>query len=129
MTMLDTSKPTKTAHEASEPAGIAKIVVARGDGIGPEIMDATLRILSAAGAKLDIAEIKVGRDVYLAGNSAGIEESSWESAHHHPARRRLQKPQRNNAQVLGAVRQHSSLHCLRPIRCDTPSGNGHRHHS
>ncbi len=29
------------------------ITVARGDGIGPEIMDATLRILDAAKAPLD----------------------------------------------------------------------------
>jgi isocitrate dehydrogenase len=57
---------------------VARIVVARGDGIGPEIMDATLRVLRAAGAKLDIAEIKVGKDVYLAGNSSGIEDSSWD---------------------------------------------------
>ncbi len=57
---------------------IARIVVAHGDGIGPEIMAATLRILNAADAKLDIAEIKVGQDVYLAGNSSGIEDSSWD---------------------------------------------------
>ena len=30
------------------------ITVAHGDGIGPEIMDATLRIILAAGAKLKI---------------------------------------------------------------------------
>jgi len=32
---------------------LTKIAVAYGDGIGPEIMDATLRILMAAGAKID----------------------------------------------------------------------------
>ena len=36
------------------------ITVARGDGIGPEIMDATLDILEAAGAQLDIEEIEIG---------------------------------------------------------------------
>ena len=35
------------------------ITVARGDGIGPEIMDATLRVLEAAGAQLDIEEIEI----------------------------------------------------------------------
>ena len=30
-----------------------RITVAKGDGIGPEIMDATLRIMEAAGAELD----------------------------------------------------------------------------
>jgi isocitrate dehydrogenase len=55
------------------------VTVARGDGIGPEIMDATLRILLAAGAKLAIEEIEIGEKVYARGNTAGIEPSSWES--------------------------------------------------
>lgn len=55
------------------------ITVARGDGIGPEIMDATLRILEAAGARLAIEEIEIGEKVYERGMSAGIEPSSWES--------------------------------------------------
>lgn len=55
------------------------ITVARGDGIGPEIMDATLKILKAAGAQLNIEEIEVGESVYKRGISSGIEESSWES--------------------------------------------------
>jgi isocitrate dehydrogenase len=55
------------------------ITVAHGDGIGPEIMAATLHILKAAGAALDIETIDIGERVYLAGNSAGIEPSAWDS--------------------------------------------------
>src|ERR687892_1701183 len=55
------------------------ITVANGDGIGPEIMAATLRILEAAEAPLEIETIEIGEKVYLAGNSSGIEPSSWES--------------------------------------------------
>ncbi|MFM7037397.1 MAG: NADP-dependent isocitrate dehydrogenase [Planctomycetaceae bacterium] len=55
------------------------ITVARGDGIGPEIMDASLRILLAAGAQLAIEEIEIGEKVYSRGNSAGIDPSSWDS--------------------------------------------------
>ena len=55
------------------------ITVARGDGIGPEIMAATLHILKEAGARLDIEEIEIGEKVYLAGNSAGIAPESWDS--------------------------------------------------
>lgn len=55
------------------------ITIARGDGIGPEIMDATLNILQAAGAQLDIEEIQIGEKIYLSGNTSGIEESSWDS--------------------------------------------------
>lgn len=55
------------------------ITIARGDGIGPEIMDATLKILEAAGAGIDIEEIEIGKAVYERGVSNGIEESAWES--------------------------------------------------
>jgi len=55
------------------------ITVARGDGIGPEIMNATLRILTAAGARLAIEEIAIGETVYARGHSAGIEPGAWES--------------------------------------------------
>jgi isocitrate dehydrogenase len=55
------------------------ITVARGDGIGPEIMEATLRILEAGGADLDIEEIEIGEAVYSRGNSAGIEPEALES--------------------------------------------------
>jgi isocitrate dehydrogenase len=55
------------------------ITVAHGDGIGPEIMNATLQILEAAGAALDIETIEIGEKVYLRGNTAGIEPSAWES--------------------------------------------------
>jgi isocitrate dehydrogenase len=55
------------------------ITVAHGDGIGPEIMDATLRILTAAGASLAPETIEIGEKVYTRGNSSGIEPSAWES--------------------------------------------------
>jgi len=55
------------------------ITVAYGDGIGPEIMEATLHVLKEAGAKLDIERIEIGEKVYLAGHSSGIEASSWDS--------------------------------------------------
>ncbi len=55
------------------------ITVAYGDGIGPEIMAATLRIIQEAGAQLEIETIEIGEKVYLAGNTAGIAPESWES--------------------------------------------------
>jgi len=55
------------------------ITIAYGDGIGPEIMNATLRILEASGAALEIETIEIGEKVYLRGNTAGIEPSSWAS--------------------------------------------------
>jgi isocitrate dehydrogenase len=55
------------------------ITVAHGDGIGPEIMKAVLHILQESGAALEIETIEIGEQVYLRGNSAGIEPSAWES--------------------------------------------------
>lgn len=57
---------------------MTRITVAKGDGIGPEIMDATLAIIKAAGAELEIDEIEVGEKVYLSGNTAGIAPESWD---------------------------------------------------
>src|SRR5467141_2803012 len=60
-------------------ANRTSITVAKGDGIGPEIMAATLQILMAAGARLETEVIEIGEKVYLRGNSAGIDPSAWES--------------------------------------------------
>lgn len=57
---------------------MTRITVAKGDGIGPEIMDATLAIIRAAGAQIEIDEIEVGEKVYLAGNTSGISKESWD---------------------------------------------------
>ncbi|WP_309609938.1 NADP-dependent isocitrate dehydrogenase [Flavobacterium sp.] len=57
---------------------MTRITVAKGDGIGPEIMDATLEIIKAAGAKIEIDEIQVGEQVYLSGNTSGIANESWD---------------------------------------------------
>src|SRR5688572_7012590 len=56
-----------------------KITVAYGDGIGPEIMTATLSILEAAGAQIELDEIEIGEKVYLKGISSGIEDKAWDS--------------------------------------------------
>ncbi|MBV6632203.1 MAG: NADP-dependent isocitrate dehydrogenase [Alphaproteobacteria bacterium] len=56
----------------------AAITVARGDGIGPEIMESTLAVLDAAGANLDITEIEIGESMFHKGHSAGIAPESWD---------------------------------------------------
>jgi isocitrate dehydrogenase len=54
-----------------------RITVAHGDGIGPEIMAATLNIMEAAGANIAVDTIEIGEKVYNRGLNAGIEDSSW----------------------------------------------------
>ncbi len=56
-----------------------KVAVAMGDGIGPEIMEQTLRILKAAGAKIEPEFIDIGEKVYLNGNTSGIDAGAWDA--------------------------------------------------
>jgi isocitrate dehydrogenase len=74
--MTESISQQKLQHTSHIPV---PITVAYGDGIGPEIMEATLRILQAAGAALEIETIEIGEKVYLSGNSAGIADSAWDS--------------------------------------------------
>ena len=79
--MNDLTPPqTGSIAQAETPAGSAvPVTVAFGDGIGPEIMAASLKVLLAAGADLAIEQIDIGEKVYLAGNTAGIEPQAWDS--------------------------------------------------
>ena len=54
------------------------IAVSSGDGIGPEIMKVTLRVLRESGADLQIHEVEIGERVYLKGFTTGIEPHTWE---------------------------------------------------
>jgi isocitrate dehydrogenase len=58
---------------------LVTVTVCRGDGIGPEIMDATLSMLQAAGARLAFEEMEAGEKVYLEGHSSGIRPEAWDS--------------------------------------------------
>lgn len=55
-----------------------RIAVARGDGIGPEIMEATLSILDAAGAPLQYEFVEIGEKSYMKGVKTGIPTESWD---------------------------------------------------
>jgi isocitrate dehydrogenase len=65
-------------QERNGQARTHRITVARGDGIGPEIMDATVRILDVARAPLSYDEIDIGEQVYLQGHTSGIAAESWD---------------------------------------------------
>ncbi|MGL4608719.1 MAG: NADP-dependent isocitrate dehydrogenase [Trueperaceae bacterium] len=56
-----------------------RITVAYGDGIGPEIMKATLQILDAAGSRLEYDVIEIGESVYKKGVTSGIPNKAWET--------------------------------------------------
>ena len=76
MTMTVDPKSIVTAKDLSAPVAVT---IAHGDGIGPEIMAATLEILSAAGARITPETIDIGEKVYRAGHTSGIAQDSWDS--------------------------------------------------
>ncbi|MBS0626571.1 MAG: NADP-dependent isocitrate dehydrogenase [Verrucomicrobia bacterium] len=55
------------------------IAVAAGDGIGPEIMRATLHVLNAAGAQLEIHDVEIGEKMYLKGFATGMDPKMWDT--------------------------------------------------
>ena len=65
--------------EAIEQSEKVPVTVALGDGIGPEIVQATLKILTAAGARIAPEYIDIGEQLYLAGHSSGIAPQAWTS--------------------------------------------------
>ena len=68
----------------SDPSSLPRITVARGDGIGPEIMDATLRVLEAAKAELAYDHVEIGEAAYLAGETSGIPADAWSTIRRNP---------------------------------------------
>ncbi len=42
-------------------------------------MDATLKVLKAAGANIELEYIEIGEQVYLSGNTSGIQKEAWEA--------------------------------------------------
>ncbi|MBY0497238.1 MAG: NADP-dependent isocitrate dehydrogenase [Cyanobacteria bacterium] len=78
MVTFNATVPDDTTPASALPTpAVTPIAVAEGDGIGPEIMQATLRVLDAAGAKLDVQHIAVGVAAQARGFSSGIEPSAW----------------------------------------------------
>lgn len=59
------------------------IAVAIGDGIGPEIMQETLQLLTLAGAKVNAQFIEAGEKVYRKGFTSGISDDSWNMIRQH----------------------------------------------
>lgn len=55
-----------------------RIVVAQGDGIGPEITDAVLRVLRANNTPLEYTEVQVGERAYHKGFATGIPPDAWD---------------------------------------------------
>ena len=101
-----------------------RITVAHGDGIGPEIMSATLNILEAAQAELTFDTIEIGEKVYQRGLLAGIEEKSWETLRQNQVflKAPITTPQGGGFKSLNVtVRKSLGLYAnVRPCRAFSP---------
>lgn len=75
---MNTTNDTSSSQHTTGFDDVA-ITIAMGDGIGPEITRATLRVLFAAKARIVPQFIDIGEHVYLAGHSSGIAPHAWQS--------------------------------------------------
>lgn len=54
------------------------VAVAYGDGIGPEIMKATLLVLNEAGVNIEWVPVEIGEKVYNEGHLTGVSPAAWD---------------------------------------------------
>ena len=91
-----------------------RITLIPGDGIGPEVTQAVVRILEATGVKFEWERFAAGAEafeIYGEYIPAALYESiernkvALKGPGHHPHRRRLQEHQRHPAQKVRPLRQ------------------------
>jgi len=125
--MHPTTSPEKTTRTSMQTK--PTITIAKGDGIGPEIMDATLKILEAAGAELDYEEIHIGEAVYLKGMKSGISPESWDVLRRNKVflKAPITTPQGGGYKSLNVtIRKSLGLFAnVRPCRAFTPFVDSH----
>ncbi|KAF0852733.1 mitochondrial isocitrate dehydrogenase [Andalucia godoyi] len=101
------------------------ITLARGDGIGPSLSDAVVHCLKASGAQLDIQEVSVGEQAYLAGHSSGIPPSAWDTIRRNKVLLKgpITTPQGSGYKSLNvSLRKTLGLYCnMRPVVAVSPA--------
>ncbi|EOQ88554.1 isocitrate dehydrogenase [Leptospira yanagawae serovar Saopaulo str. Sao Paulo = ATCC 700523] len=60
------------------------VTLIEGDGIGPEIIGQTIRILDYAKSGIQFEKIEAGSSVYLSGILSGIGENAWDTIRQYP---------------------------------------------
>ncbi|MCW7463702.1 NADP-dependent isocitrate dehydrogenase [Leptospira limi] len=68
----------------SEENEEAIVTLIEGDGIGPEIIQQTIRILNEAKSGLQFEKVDAGSSVYLSGILSGIAENAWDTIRKYP---------------------------------------------
>lgn len=60
------------------------VTLIEGDGIGPEIIKQTIRILEAADCGIQFERVEAGASVYLSGKLSGISDNAWDTIRKYP---------------------------------------------
>ncbi|MCB0637647.1 MAG: NADP-dependent isocitrate dehydrogenase [Lewinella sp.] len=106
-----------------------RVTISYGDGIGREIMTATLQLLQAAGAELDYDEITIGEAIYRDGVKSGIPDSAWETLRQNRVflKAPITTPQGGGYKSLNVtIRKTLGLFAnVRPVRAFTPFVDSH----
>ncbi|MFP4260810.1 MAG: NADP-dependent isocitrate dehydrogenase [Opitutales bacterium] len=76
-----TKEPTKPSADLSEQStgGTPVITVMQGDGIGPEVAGAAIRIIEATGLKIDWEYAEAGKKVFERGVASGVPAETVDS--------------------------------------------------
>ncbi|MBL8631582.1 MAG: NADP-dependent isocitrate dehydrogenase [Myxococcales bacterium] len=64
-----------------DESGQKRVTVIAGDGIGPEVMAATLRVIAATGVRLALEHCEAGERVFLRGQPSGVPQETIASIH------------------------------------------------
>ncbi len=79
MLQNDQDQPAIQQPPVASSTHSVPVTVAYGDGIGPEIMAASLKVLLAAGADIAVETVDIGEQAYLSGENSGIGVDAWDS--------------------------------------------------
>lgn len=60
-----------------------RVVLAPGDGVGPDITEATVRILEAAEVPIEWDRVTVGKEAYESGHTSGVPREAWNKIREH----------------------------------------------
>ena len=56
-----------------------RVTVIPGDGVGPEVIRAAVRIIDAAGVKIEWEEAEAGAEVFMKGETSGVPQATRDS--------------------------------------------------
>ncbi len=126
---MSLTKNDSTTDQLFATDRLIPLAVAHGDGIGPEIMDQTLRLLDALGNPFSCTPVQIGKTAYLNGCASGIPDEAWDVMRNHGLLLKgpITTPQGGGYKSLNVtLRKALGLYAnVRPCRAYTPYIKSH----